>query len=90
MPTNSEGTKASWRASTLLLKQHTPLLKQHTPCTCLLPLPAQTKDGKIWNILDGDTLQDLIHNSVPLGRSMRIHVCCFRRARSIEVTATEY
>jgi hypothetical protein len=54
-----------------------------------LPLPVQTKDGKIWTILDGATSEDLIHNSTLLGRTMRIHGCCFRRASSIEMDSYE-
>jgi hypothetical protein len=49
----------------------------------------QTKDGKIWNILDGDVSEDLIHNSALLGRTVRIHGRCFRRASSIEVDRYE-
>jgi len=49
----------------------------------------QTKDGKIWNILDGDASEDLIHNSRLLGRTVRIHGRCFRRASSIEVESYE-
>ncbi len=49
----------------------------------------QTKDGKIWSILDGDASEDLIHNSALLGRSVRIHGRCFRRASSIEVDRYE-
>ena len=49
----------------------------------------QTKDGKIWNILDGDASEDLIHNSALLGRAVRIHGRCFRRASSIEVDSYE-
>jgi len=49
----------------------------------------QTQDGKIWNILDGDTSEDLIHNSKLLGRTVRIHGRCFRRASSIEVDSYE-
>jgi hypothetical protein len=49
----------------------------------------QTKDGKIWNILDGDASEDIIHNSALLGRSVRIHGRCFRRASSIEVDSYE-
>ncbi len=49
----------------------------------------QTKDGKIWNILDGDTSEDLIHNSRLLGRTVRIRGRCFRRAGSIEVDSYE-
>ena len=49
----------------------------------------QTKGGKIWNILDGDTAEDLIHNSKLLGRTVRIHGRCFRRASSIEVDSYE-
>lgn len=49
----------------------------------------QTKDGKIWNILDGDASEALIHNSALLGRSVRIHGRCFRRASSIEVDSYE-
>jgi len=49
----------------------------------------QTKDGKIWNILDGDAAEDLIHNSALLGRTVRIHGRCFRRASSLEVDSYE-
>jgi hypothetical protein len=49
----------------------------------------QTKDGKIWNILDGDASEDLIHNSKLLGRTIRIHGRCFRRASSVEVNSYE-
>jgi len=49
----------------------------------------QTKDGKIWNILDGDASEDLIHNSALLGRIVRIQGRCFRRASSIEVDSYE-
>lgn len=49
----------------------------------------QTKDGKIWNILDGDASEELIHNSALLGRTVRIHGRCFRRASSIEVDTYE-
>lgn len=49
----------------------------------------QTKDGKIWGILDGGTSEDLIHNSKLLGRTVRIHGRCFRRASSIEVDSYE-
>ncbi len=49
----------------------------------------QTKDGKIWNILDGDVSEELIHNSKLLGRTIRIHGRCFRRASSVEVDSYE-
>lgn len=49
----------------------------------------QTKDGKIWQILDGQTSEELIHNSKLLGRMVRIHGRCFRRASSIEVDSYE-
>jgi hypothetical protein len=49
----------------------------------------QTRDGKIWNILEGDASEDLIHNSALLGRTVRIHGRCFRRASSIEVEGYE-
>ncbi len=49
----------------------------------------QTKDGKIWNILEGETSEDLIHNSKLLGRTVRIHGRCFRRASSVEVDSYE-
>lgn len=49
----------------------------------------QTKDGKIWHILDGEASEDLIHNSKLLGRTVRIHGRCFRRASSIEVDSYE-
>jgi hypothetical protein len=49
----------------------------------------QTKDGKIWHILDGEASGELIHNSKLLGRTVRIHGRCFRRASSIEVDSYE-
>ena len=49
----------------------------------------QTKDGKIWHILDGEASEELIHNSRLLGRTVRIHGRCFRRASSIEVDSYE-
>jgi len=49
----------------------------------------QTKDGKIWHILDGDASEELIHNSKLLGRTVRIHGRCFRRASSVEVDSYE-
>jgi len=49
----------------------------------------QTKNGKIWNILDGEASQELIHNSKLLGRTVRVHGRCFRRASSIEVDSYE-
>ncbi len=49
----------------------------------------QTRDGKIWQILDGEASEELIHNSKLLGRTVRIHGRCFRRASSIEVDSYE-
>jgi len=49
----------------------------------------QTTNGKIWNILDGEVSEELIHNSKLLGRTVRIHGRCFRRASSIEVDSYE-
>jgi hypothetical protein len=49
----------------------------------------QTRDGKIWIILDGEVSEDLIHNSKLLGRTIRIHGRCFRRASSVEVDSYE-
>jgi Putative zinc-finger len=49
----------------------------------------QTKDGKVWHILDGDASEELIHNAKLLGRTVRIHGRCFRRASSIEVDTYE-
>ena len=49
----------------------------------------QTRDGKIWHILDGEASEELIHNSKLLGRTVRIHGRCFRRASSIEVDSYE-
>jgi len=49
----------------------------------------QTKDGKIWNILDGEASEELIHDSKLLGRTIRIHGRCFRRASSVEVDSYE-
>jgi len=49
----------------------------------------QTKDGKIWNILEGEVSEELIHNPKLLGRTVRIHGRCFRRASSVEVDRYE-
>ena len=49
----------------------------------------QTRDGKIWNILEGETSEELIRNSKLLGRTVRIHGRCFRRASSVEVDSYE-
>lgn len=49
----------------------------------------QTSDGKIWNILDGEASEELIHNSKLLGRTIRIHGRCFRRASSVEIDRYE-
>jgi Putative zinc-finger len=49
----------------------------------------QTRDGKIWQILDGEASEELIHNSKLLGRTVRIRGRCFRRASSIEVDSYE-
>lgn len=49
----------------------------------------QTKDGKIWHILDGEASEDLIHNSKLLGRTVRIRGRLFRRADSLEVDGYE-
>ena len=49
----------------------------------------QTKDGKIWQILDGEASEELIHNSKLLGKTVRIHGRCFRRASSVEVDSYE-
>ena len=49
----------------------------------------QTRDGKVWNILEGEASEELIHNSKLLGRTIRIHGRCFRRASSVEVDSYE-
>jgi hypothetical protein len=49
----------------------------------------ETSDGKIWTILEGDASEELIHNSKLLGRTIRIHGRCFRRASSVEVDSYE-
>jgi len=49
----------------------------------------ETSDGKIWNILDGQASDELIHNPKLLGRTIRIHGRCFRRASSVEVDSYE-
>jgi len=49
----------------------------------------QTRDGKVWNILEGEASEELIHNSKLLGRTVRIHGRCFRRASSVEVDSYE-
>jgi anti-sigma factor (TIGR02949 family) len=48
-----------------------------------------TRDGRIWNILEGEKSRDLIHNSKLLGRKVRIQGRIFRKAGSIEVNGYE-
>jgi anti-sigma factor (TIGR02949 family) len=48
-----------------------------------------TRDGRIWNILEGEKSRDLIHNSKLLGRRVRIQGRIFRKAGSIEVSGYE-
>ena len=70
------------------------LLKEHYGYHAMCPTRGhhgslQTRDGKIWYILDGEVSEDLIHNSKLLGRTIRIHGRCFRRASSVEVDSYE-
>jgi anti-sigma factor (TIGR02949 family) len=48
-----------------------------------------TRDGRIWNILEGEKSRDLIHNSKLLGRRVRIQGRIFRKAGSVEVSGYE-
>ncbi len=44
-----------------------------------------TSDGRIWNLLEGATSRDLVHDSSLLGRTVEIRGRIFRKAGSIEV-----
>src|SRR5262249_5006766 len=41
----------------------------------------QTADGKIWNLMEGERAEPLIHNASMLGRKVRIGGRLYRRAR---------
>lgn len=45
-----------------------------------------TRDGRIWNILEGEKSRDLIHNSLLLGRRVRIEGRIYRKAGSVAVS----
>jgi hypothetical protein len=87
-----DGSRSAVMEGTLLCRDCQ--LKKEYGYRAMCPLKGhhgtlQTKDGKIWNILDGDASEDLIHNSDLLGRTVRIRGRCFRRASSIEVDSYE-
>jgi anti-sigma factor (TIGR02949 family) len=45
-----------------------------------------TRDGRIWNILEGEKSRDLIHNSSLLGRRVRVEGRIYRKAGSVAVS----
>jgi len=45
-----------------------------------------TRDGRIWNILEGEKSRDLIHNPSLLGRRVRIEGRIYRKAGSVAVS----
>jgi hypothetical protein len=49
-----------------------------------------TRDGRIWNILEGEKSQDLIHNSSLLGRRVRIEGRIYRKAGSLAVSGYQF
>ncbi len=50
----------------------------------------QTRDGRLWGILEGKASEELIHNSKLLGRRVRIHGRIFRKAGSVEVSDYQF
>ncbi len=52
----------------------------------LRPSRIVTRDGRIWNILEGEKSRDLIHNSSLLGRRVRIEGRIYRKAGSVAVS----
>lgn len=47
----------------------------------------ETRDGRIWNIVEQPASADLIHNSELLGKTVRVHAKLFREAGSLSVAA---
>ena len=45
-----------------------------------------TSDGRIWNLLEGEKSQELIHNSALLGRRLRVQAQMYRKAGSLAVS----
>jgi len=45
-----------------------------------------TSDGRIWNILEGEKSRELIHNSLLLGRRVRVEGHMYRKAGSLAVS----
>ncbi len=45
-----------------------------------------TSDGRIWNLLEGEKSQELIHNSALLGRRVRVQGQMYRKAGSLVVS----
>ena len=46
-----------------------------------------TSDGRIWNLLEGEKSQELIHNSSLLGRRVRVEGRMYRKAGSVAVSS---
>ncbi len=45
----------------------------------------ETSDGKIWNLMEDDTTEALIHNGALLGKTIRVKGKIYRRAGCVEV-----
>ena len=49
----------------------------------------KTPDGKIWNLMEGERAEQLIHNALLLGKKARIRGRLYRRAGCLEVESYE-
>ena len=49
----------------------------------------KTADGKIWNLMEGERAEQLIHNALSLGKKVRIRGRLYRRAGCVEVESYE-
>jgi len=49
----------------------------------------KTADGKIWNLMEGDHAEQLIHSNLLLGKKVRIRGRLYRRAGCLEVQSYE-
>ena len=49
----------------------------------------KTADGKIWNLMEGERAEQLIHNALSLGKKVRIRGRLYRRAGCMEVESYE-
>jgi hypothetical protein len=49
----------------------------------------ETPDGKIWNLMEGETSEALIHNQALLGKKVRIRGRIYRQAGCVEIESYE-